>query len=156
MGALAQGPAHGYDLYQYLAEHLADVWTLGLSQVYALLGRLEQDGLVVHDRVEQASRPAKKIHRLTDEGRAQFTAWVASPVRHMRDLRLEFLAKLFFARRLNGKAEERLLSAQRRVCAEIAAGLAARCQEAESETKRRALDFRRTMAQAALDWLERL
>ena len=34
---------------------------------------------------------------LTPDGLAAFDRWVASPVAHGRDFRLEFLAKLYFA-----------------------------------------------------------
>ena len=94
LGAFERGPAHGYDLYQYLSENLGAIWTLGLSQVYALLSRLEQEGLITHQRQAQEKRPDRKNLDLTAMGVKIFKDWVRRPVPHVRDLRLEFLCKL--------------------------------------------------------------
>ena len=55
LGALERGPAHGYDLYHYLSANLGAIWTLGLSQVYALLVPVGA-GRIDHP---PASRPGK-------------------------------------------------------------------------------------------------
>lgn len=154
LGGLAEGPAHGYDLYQQLSQELAPVWNLGQSQVYGLLKRLAEDGLVEHERVDQASRPAKNIFRLAPLGRGALEKWAVTPVDHVRQLRLEFLAKLHFAGRLSSQARAELVAAQKEACRQMAEGLAARLEEASNPMARRAFSYRLAVARAALTWLE--
>ncbi len=154
LGALARGPIHGYDLFRSLSETLSSIWSLGLSQVYALLGRLEAEGLVSHERLPQGGRPDRKIYDLTEAGREIFEHWIATPVPHVRDVRLQFLAKLHFARLAGPKAEKRLRRAQVRVCRDKAEGLGRRIEEAGTEIEREAYQLRLAMVDAVLSWLE--
>ena len=73
LGVLSLGPAHGYDLCAELRERLGQIWILRTSHIYALLTGLEKDGLVSHERIDQENRPAKKVFRITSEGRKLFS-----------------------------------------------------------------------------------
>lgn len=117
LGLLRQQPQHGYALHQELsdAQGLGLVWNLKQSQLYALLDKLEQRGYI-SPTLDTESYPPRKVFHLTNEGRAALDAWLREPVKHGRDLRLEFLAKLYFAH-LEGRAVTRaLLRRQREVC----------------------------------------
>jgi DNA-binding PadR family transcriptional regulator len=153
LGGLAQGPIHGYDLFKSLSESLGSVYSLGMSQVYALLGRLEAEGLVSHQRVAQGGRPDRKTYQLTAAGREIFEQWAEAPVAHVRDIRLQFLAKLHFARLAGQKAETRLKQAQQRVCLEKAEGLGRKVEEAANDMERQAFRLRLAMLDAVLAWL---
>ncbi len=155
LAVLAQGPAHGYDLYQYLRTNLGPVWGLGLSQVYGLLAKLEQAGLVGHERISQDTRPDKKVFRLTPAGSEAFAAWVSAPVKRMRELRLDFLAKLHFARLVGPEVEARLLIDQLAICRRKAIEVKTRRRACTSPTEGRALDYRLAMIEAAVSWLAR-
>lgn len=100
LGFVRHRAVHGYDIYQRLlaSEELGLVWSVKQSQVYALLTKLEDEGYLVSDLEAQGARPPRKLLRLTEAGDAAFERWVSSPVQHGRDFRLEFLAKLYFAR----------------------------------------------------------
>jgi PadR family transcriptional regulator AphA len=154
LGALSLGPAHGYDLYQYLADNLGSIWTLGLSQVYALLSRLEREGLIIHERHEQEKRPDRKIFTLTLEGRKIFKDWVRQPVLHVRDLRLEFLCKLHFARVLGRGADSRLINAQMAVLTETSRRIQAKIKSGKTSIEQQTLEFRQVQTQAAIAWLQ--
>ena len=154
LGVLAQGPAHGYDLYQHIRKNLGVVWTLGRSHTYALLARLEREGLVNHELVKQDSRPDKKVFRLTPAGQELFAAWVCAPVDNVRDLRLQFLAKLHFTGLSGPEAEARLVADQLAVFRHQVDELKARQAAGLTVTERRAFDFRLTMVEAAMTWLE--
>lgn len=78
LGLLARGERSGYDLTQGLKDPVGYFWFARHSQVYPELARLEASGLVQHTLVEQAGRPDKKVYRLTPEGRAALTAWLAT------------------------------------------------------------------------------
>ena len=154
LGGLVGGPAHGYDLYQQLSQDLGPVWNLGQSQVYGLLKRLAEDGLVEVERVDQARRPAKNIFRLAPLGREALEKWAVTPVDHVRQLRLEFLAKLHFAGRLSPLTKSELVAAQKEVCRRTTEVLAARLEETSSPMARWTFSYRLAVARAALAWLE--
>jgi DNA-binding PadR family transcriptional regulator len=154
LGALAGGPLHGYDLYRYLEEQLGWIWTLGRSQTYALLSRMEQAGLVSHERQAQEKRPDRKIFTPSPEGKKTFKHWVNQPVLHVRDLRLEFLAKLHFTRVLGKGAEGRLVNAQVALLEKMSSGMEDKIRSAKNFVERQALQFRLAQTQAALGWLQ--
>ncbi|MFH1116001.1 MAG: PadR family transcriptional regulator [Pseudomonadota bacterium] len=156
LGMLYTRPAHGYDLCRKLRQQLGEIWTLRTSHIYALLAGLERDGLVRHNCVEQGTRPAKKVFTITDKGRLVFWVWVRSPVMNVRDIRLEFLTKLHFARLDSFSTLEDLIANQLNVCRSGRRRLKKVRVLSETETEAVGLDFRVAMLSAAIRWLERL
>ncbi len=156
LGMLYHGPSHGYDLCRELKARLGEVWGLRTSHIYALLAGLERDGLVRHDRVDQDTHPAKKVFTITDEGRLVFLDWLCSPVANVRDLRLEFLAKLHFARFDSPTAVADLVAGQLSVCRTSQRNLKKNRALCKTETEHAALDFRLAMLKASETWLLRL
>ncbi|MCL4265477.1 MAG: PadR family transcriptional regulator [Anaerolineae bacterium] len=120
LGFLRQQPKHGYAIHQELANPagLGPVWQIKLSQLYALLSKLEDAAFVTTTTEPQENKPPRKLFHLTDTGEAAFQSWRQSPVGHGRSLRLEFLVKLYFARLEGAEAITHLLAAQRAQCAE--------------------------------------
>jgi DNA-binding PadR family transcriptional regulator len=117
LGLLRQRPRHGYALHQELSDSqgLGLVWTLKQSQLYALLEKLEARGYIT-PTLDTENYPPRKIYHLTDAGRAALDAWLREPVEHGRDLRLEFLAKLYFAQLEGPTVTRALLQQQRAAC----------------------------------------
>jgi PadR family transcriptional regulator AphA len=115
LGFLRQRPMHGYEIHQQLREPtgIGLVWRIKQSQLYALLVKLEQEGYVSSTVEPQDNRPARKVFRLTETGESVFQSWLVSPVKRPRELRLQFLAKLYFAR-LEGSETARVLIQQQR------------------------------------------
>lgn len=64
LALLAEGPRHGYQIIQDLAERTGGVWRPSPGSVYPTLQMLEDEGLVRPVETE-----GKKIYHLTDEGR---------------------------------------------------------------------------------------
>ncbi|NOX33630.1 MAG: PadR family transcriptional regulator [Deltaproteobacteria bacterium] len=96
LGTLLSGPKHGYEMIQFIDSHLENVWHISNSQLYVLLKRLENDRLVTARMEHQESRPSKRVFDLTDTGKKLLLNWLHSPVLHVREFRMEFIAKLFF------------------------------------------------------------
>jgi len=156
LGMLTLGPAHGYEICHDLSDRLGGTWRLRTSHIYALLARLEVDGLVVHERVGQETRPAKKVFSLTPAGRELFSQWLKSPVKSVRQLRLEFLAKLHFAGEQPNGTAARLVKDQVVLFEANAGRLRQRMNLRQSATDRLALQFRLAMLDAAITWLTTL
>ena len=158
LGFLRQQPMHAYEIHQTLMrpEALGLVWHLKQSLVYVMLERLEQAGYLTATPEPQGTRPPRKILELTPRGRAAFAQWVAAPVEHGRDFRLEFLAKLYFASQDEPGAAGRLIERQRAACEAWLADLQA--QAAAVAGARHydwlVLQFRLGQIEAILQWLD--
>ena len=153
LGILMTGPKHGYELHGYVSAKMNQFWDLSMSQVYALLKRLENNGVVVSQEERQEGRPAKKIFSLTQKGKERFLRWVSSPVEHVRDVRIEFLAKLFFMRELQLKEGPSLVAKQIEVLQEKLRAIGSSKQEITDEFQRVLYSFKVAQTSAALDWL---
>jgi DNA-binding PadR family transcriptional regulator len=101
LGFVYDSPLHGYEIYRRLSDPagLWQVWRLKQSQLYALLTKLEEKGYLTATLQSQEGRPPRKIYALHEAGRVAFCDWLATPVAHGRQMRIEFLAKLYFAHR---------------------------------------------------------
>ena len=156
LGILSRGPAHGYDICYRLREGVGSIWRLGKSQVYALLIQLERDGLVLHERVGQENLPAKNVFRLTERGEEVFREWLDRPVDHIRDMRLEFLTKLWFAAQSEPSSESLLIEKQAAACRAKVSALVKLRSAAKTETESLSASFRLKLVEAAISWLEGL
>lgn len=153
LGFLRRDSVHAYEISRRLsdAQSVGLVWHLKQSNLYSLLDKLEADGLITSLTISQGSRPPRKVLSLTDLGRERFDMWVISPVKHGRDFRMEFLAKLFFAAR-EGKITQ-LTDAQREECNKWLREL--RTQIAASSGYQRVVyEFRLGQTEAFIAWLE--
>lgn len=158
LGLVRQRPMYAYEIHQTLAqaEALGLVWQLKQSQTYALLARLEEAGYLASTLEAQDSRPPRKVLQLTESGEAAFARWLVAPMRHGRDFRLEFLAKLFFAAQESAAVLAALLAAQRDACDGLIAQLRARLAAIAPERPydRLVLQFRLGQLAATLGWLD--
>jgi PadR family transcriptional regulator, regulatory protein AphA len=158
LGFLRRQPQHGYAVHQQLSDPagLGPVWRLKLSQLYALLHKLEEAGYLIATLESQESRPPRKVFHLTPAGETAFLDWLHSPVANGRSLRLEFLVKLYFARRERTDAASRLVAAQR---AQVLGWLAEATSQATLPENDRAYGrlvhrFRQGQIKAMLAWLD--
>lgn len=105
LGLLAVQPSHGYQLLEHFRDpaRLGQVWNLSTSQLYAVLKRLEQQGLIVGRAIEVIDAPTRTEYMLTIDGQNRFEAWLhnSSPSSSIRRVRVEFLSRLYIARLLN-------------------------------------------------------
>ena len=154
LGFLMEGPMHGYDLHRSVEEELGQIWYMGISNVYSALKRLGQASQVESTLTPQENRPPRKVYRITDAGRKSFLDWVQRPVPTIRDMRVEFPAKLFFhTLGLNGSRD--LLVAQEIICRErveqLEQGIA---QYEPRDLDRLVLDLRKRQIEAIIEWLK--
>ena len=97
LGLLVQQPRHGFALArQFVRDHsIGRVFNAQPPVVYRALRTLEQRGLTSSDAPRASTQgPSRTVKHPTAAGRAAFEAWLATPVGHMRDVRLELLVKL--------------------------------------------------------------
>lgn len=145
---------HGYEIHGYFSSGLGRVWYAGMSQIYALLNRLEMTGNVSCEVEIQDNRPAKKVYSITPAGREVFLNWVQRPVQRIRDLRLEFLAKLFFMRELNPYGIGELIDTQIKVCQGQLESVRHQDDNCRNEFDHLVLQFRICQIEGILKWLQ--
>jgi DNA-binding PadR family transcriptional regulator len=114
LGLLAQRPRHGYELraaFQAVAGG-EENWDVKPAQIYTTLARLEQNGLVAKDSVEQDAGPEKRIYAITLAGRKTLKEWFACGIEpeHQHD---EFFLKLMIGLVSGGPDPYRLIQNQR-------------------------------------------
>lgn len=128
LGLLARQPQSGYDLTQAMKRTIAFFWQAHHSTIYPELRRLERQGLVAYEVVEQQERPDKKVYTLTAAGREALRRWVAEPTPLPAD-RDELMVKVFS------------------VWAADPAATAAMIRAREREHRRRLADYERLRAE---------
>ncbi|WP_235734918.1 PadR family transcriptional regulator [Nocardioides alcanivorans] len=97
LGLLVDRPQHGFELAKAFERDnwLGEIFTTQRPVVYRALNTLERKGLLTEERREASSRgPARTVLRCTSDGSIAFQEWLETPVRHLRDVRLELLIKL--------------------------------------------------------------
>lgn len=119
LGFVRHEPLHGYEIHRRLTEtaELRMVWRMKQSRLYAMLTRLEEDGLLEAVLEPQDSRPPRKVYRMTKMGAKAFAEWLTTPVEIPREMRLDFMLKLYFAVEEGQQAVAELVRRQRAVCA---------------------------------------
>ena len=118
LGLLHERSMHGYEIAQHFKPDtdLGQVVPADMSTVYSFLKDLQEHGLLSGKRETVGARPPRTVFSLTAEAEGLFLAWVRSPVARIREVRLDFLLKLYFARRLSATKAHALVEAQLTVC----------------------------------------
>jgi DNA-binding PadR family transcriptional regulator len=94
LAILAEHPTHGYGLKAAFEQSTANAWPLNVGQVYTTLARLERDGLVESEGLDDGPR---QTWRITEAGRTQLAGWYASPVAEDPPPRDELAIKVLLA-----------------------------------------------------------
>ncbi len=156
LALLAKEPAHGYELKQALEQIFGRAYpSPNIGQIYVTLSRLEKDGLVRSQDVEQTSRPNKKVYELTPAGREALAAWVEEQSDGAR-LRDDFFVKLALAPMAGAADRMTLINKQRRHLLNLMRGLSELAAATDPDNKIALLliEGARLHLQADLDWLE--
>ncbi|MBW1857042.1 MAG: helix-turn-helix transcriptional regulator, partial [Deltaproteobacteria bacterium] len=134
--------------------HMDQFWRLSMSQLYALLKRMEKNGVVLSKGEWQNNRPAKKIFSITQTGKEGFLNWVYSPVNHVRNLRIEFMAKLFFINELKLKRATDIIDKQIAILRETLHLLQHPKEKTMDEFQKALHSFKISQTTSAIEWLK--
>ncbi|MGM9950850.1 MAG: PadR family transcriptional regulator [Lysinibacillus sp.] len=73
LGLLKTGPMSGYEIHQVLGKSQTDTWAGVLpGSVYHALKKMEKEGLVEIDSIEQTGNRSKAIYKITEAGEREF------------------------------------------------------------------------------------
>ena len=97
LGLVAYRESSGYDLAQAAKRGVGYIWAPSRSQIYKVLRRLEERGLVAQRTVAQSGRPDKVVYRVTSPGRAALVSWIEEVEDEPTGGPSVFLLKFLFA-----------------------------------------------------------
>ncbi len=157
LGLLRERPMHGYEIARRFAADLdlGLVLPLDMSNVYAMLKDLHEQGLIEGRRETIGLRPPRTVFQLTPDAEAQLLGWLEEPVGRLREVRSDLLVKLYFCRATSDRCTARLLAAQvaaSRAYTERLERLAA--EAAPGSFERLVRDSKIGAARATVEWLE--
>jgi DNA-binding PadR family transcriptional regulator len=156
LALLEPAPRHGYELHRAIGNDpaLRSIWRVGRSELYFLLKKLEKRGWIMPHATQVTFGPPRTSYAITASGQAALRTWLASPVPTPRDLRAEFLAKVYLGRMLGAPETSGLLQSQSDVLQKRLDRLQQGAQQAGFERFVHLLRLLQT--QAALQWLAEL
>jgi DNA-binding PadR family transcriptional regulator len=153
---LAGAPMSGYDLSQYFAKSMGNVWPAQHSQIYPELAKLLSEGLIAQTGEGPRGR---KVYHTTPEGIEALRTWLRQTEPDY-SVRYEALLRVFSLWVL--PADEALLYLQRdrteyeRHLEQIEQALATADWAADPTTRasRLAIDFGRRFYRALIEWID--
>jgi PadR family transcriptional regulator, regulatory protein AphA len=118
LGLLHGRPMHGYEIARHfkLDADLGQVVPADMSTIYTFLKDLQEHGLIRGERETVGARPPRTVFSLTAEAESLFLEWLRRPVARMREVRLDFLLKLYFAQQRGAAEAAALVRAQIAAC----------------------------------------
>lgn len=170
LGLLAMregGTGHGYELARSFGHDapLGSVIRIEPGMVYHHLKKLERLGWVTVAPDASPQRPARRPFILSPDGREELRRWLTEPVAHTREIRLEFLVKLYLALALEPALALGLIDEQSAMLGHLIASLseqrgpgkATNLEEvAPARFGEMVTDMRLAQTEAALAWLDRV
>jgi DNA-binding PadR family transcriptional regulator len=166
LGVLMDAPAHGYSIRKHLEETFSKDLGLNDGQLYPALAKLESQGLIEKEVVEQRSSPTKHLYRVTEAGRVAFQRWLegAEPDDARERVgffwrdgflqRCSYFARLDFeivAKQVEGRLAETSRCAQR-----LEAALAELEAREDDPYRRMILEYGARLQRMRESWLEEL
>jgi DNA-binding PadR family transcriptional regulator len=156
LGFLLNGSMHGYDLYKQAHDRLGMVWHVGQSQLYAIINVYAERGWIRTRVQAQGNRPARKILELTAAGTKAFEQWLVQPARGLREFRVDFFMRLYFASATGALSARQLVDQQIAASQKDLETLRARdsAVAADDDFNRLTRSFRIQQLSTILKWLE--
>lgn len=156
LGILSRGEASGYEIKKHFEQAFSHYFIAGFGSIYPALADLTRRGLIVCSDVVQEKRPAKKVYRLTPEGREQLQRELAETYpRHK--VRSEFMVLLTFAHLLPLERLEEVIQIRSDDIRKTLLHIDNCLQECVPMTagERHTIGFAQAVLGAGLDYLER-
>ncbi|QMV39911.1 PadR family transcriptional regulator [Cohnella cholangitidis] len=95
LGMLMKQSRSGYEIKQALEGVFTYFYQTSYGTIYPTLSRMEQDGLITKENVQQEGKPNKNVYTITELGKERFNEYMDSPV-ESSSFKSDFLMRLFF------------------------------------------------------------
>ncbi|MBA1394563.1 PadR family transcriptional regulator, partial [Lactobacillus sp. XV13L] len=80
LGLLNETSRTGYEIKTIIETQLSYFFDASIGMIYPTLRKLEKEGKIKKERVYQADKPNKNVYTITADGKAEFAAYLNSPV----------------------------------------------------------------------------
>jgi DNA-binding PadR family transcriptional regulator len=128
-----------------------------MSTIYTFLKDLQEHGLIRGEQVIVGARPPRKVFSLADDADTFFLEWLRRPVARMREVRLDFLLKLYFAQQLGAVEARALVKAQVNACRDYLERQKTHTRAIDPMSfESLVLESKVTAAESMLEWLNRI
>ena len=97
LGFLTWCPMSGYDIKKAIEDSTSNFWSESYGQIYPILKRLTQEGLVTQSSVSTQGGRDRHVYTITEAGQHELQRWLDEPTGPCV-VRNELLLKLFFGR----------------------------------------------------------
>ena len=102
LGGLKESPAHGYGMVDLIYRDFCDQKPeVNSGQLYALLAKMESEGLIERNVIHQEKAPSRKVISITRKGEEEFDRWLGSEAEEMEYIRYDFFSKYGFLYKVN-------------------------------------------------------
>lgn len=164
LGLLHEAPMHGYELRKRLYDLLGTLRAFSYGSLYPTLRRLLRAGLIVEEAPEEAepartwNRRAKRVYKLTAEGKERFAAMLADAGPQTWDDE-GFGVHMAFFSRTPAEIRMRILEGRRRRVEERREGLRSSMARAGEQIDRYTRELHRLGLEASereVRWLNEL
>ncbi|PKO07520.1 MAG: hypothetical protein CVU41_02170 [Chloroflexi bacterium HGW-Chloroflexi-3] len=158
LGFFIDKPGYGYELYKYISSETSffKIWYLKQSQFYAFLERLFHEGFLSQNLIEGDQYPDRKLFTITEAGIHQLESWIITPVKHGREMRQEFIAKLFIAQNTYKDKIMLLVDNQMSVCHQWLKEQDIFLNDEKDHFQILLIDYRKKQIQAMVEWLKQI
>jgi DNA-binding PadR family transcriptional regulator len=158
LGFFINKPSYGYELYKYISKETSffNIWYLKQSQFYGFLERLFNEGFLSPKLIEGEQYPDRKLFTITDAGIQQLENWITTPVKRGREMRQEFIAKLFIAQNFYEEKIELLVENQMNVCHQWLDEQDLCLFNEKDHFQILLINYRKKQIQAMLEWLKQI
>lgn len=156
LGLLRAEPSHGYDLQRSFSEdtELGSVVRIEQASLYATLKDMAARGLIEGAETREGARPPRTRYTLSGQGARALDAWLGTPVQRLREIRLDFLLKVYFARQDGPERVRVLVDAQIAACHRYLSTLETRAADLAPESFAYLVtESRSSAARGTLEWL---
>lgn len=97
LGFLNYQPMTGYELKSIIDNSTMHFWHAHHSQIYTMLRKLEDDGLLVSEVDDEADKLNRRTYTITQSGQQDLQAWLAAPMATVAPIKEELLVRVFFS-----------------------------------------------------------
>ena len=150
LGLLYDSPKTGYEIKRYYSETVKNFWNISDGQLYPMLRKMHEEGLVDKEVVPQSNTANKNIYSITPKGEQTFLDWLKTPVSKFQEMREPLLIKMYFFDKLSKEEVEKHFQMQLEVHRQMLQEL----HEVEETYKGELTNFRRLIAEVAFIFLE--
>ncbi|EKN66115.1 transcriptional regulator [Neobacillus bataviensis LMG 21833] len=112
LGFLYEKPMSGYDIKQMMENSVSYFFDASFGAIYPALRKMEKEGFVEKQVIQQDGKPNKNLFVITESGREQFQQYLNSPI-NPTITRSDVLIRIFFGRFTTKKKIKQWLEEER-------------------------------------------